>query len=84
MTNSKTQLNIVFNALLEKPKTMKMVEVETGIDRAYICWSVKKLREQGRLQVFEKSLCKVTNHKAGYLTTDKELFKNSIQYSLNI
>lgn len=82
MGNSNTQLNLVYSSLLEKPKTMKMVEVDTGIERCYICWSVKKLREQGRLQVFETTLCKITKHKAGYLTTDRELFIRSNQYSL--
>ena len=82
MKKSKTQLIRVYNSLLEKPKTMKMVDVDIGIERAYICWAVKKLREQGRLQVFETKLCEITKHSAGYLTTDSELFKKSNQYSL--
>jgi len=84
MENSNTHLDLVYSSLLDKPKTMKMVEEDTGIDRAYICWAVKKLREQNKLEVFEIKLCKITKHRAGYLTVDKRLFKDVTQYSFFI
>lgn len=77
-------LDIVYSSLLEFPKTMKMVEVETGIDRAYICWIVSRLRKENRVEVYVNRPCKVTRCIAGYLTTNKTLFrkKNLNQYSL--
>jgi len=77
MGSSNIHLSFAYSSLSENPKAMKVVEVDTGI----YC-PVKKLRDQSRLQVYETTLCEVTKCIAGYLTTDKRLFKSSIQYSL--
>lgn len=77
-----TQYRLVYQALYRKPKTMKMVEVETGVDRAYICWHVKKMREENKIAVVEYRLCAITKYRAGYLTTDPERFPVSSQLEL--
>lgn len=61
----------VFNAFSRQPKTMKMVSVETGIDRANICRYCAQFREAGQLRFVGRWLCPVTFHRAGYLQTTK-------------
>jgi hypothetical protein len=69
-----TQKNKVFAALLKAPKTMLMVAHETGIERANICRHIASLRAENRVRVYRYGLCKITKHRAGYLTTDPEIF----------
>lgn len=66
----------VFNAFSTQPKTMLMVSVETGVLRANICRYVADWREQNKIQEVIKGLCRITKHRAGYLTTDPTLFNN--------
>jgi len=61
----------VFNAFSRHPKTMKMVSVETGIDRANICRFCAEFREAKQLRFIGYGLCKITKHRAGYLLTTK-------------
>ncbi len=78
----KVQTEIVFNAFYKEPKTMKMVEVETGIDRANICRYVSKFRKYDEVAEVKKSLCKITKHRAGFLTTDPKQFPKSNQLKM--
>ena len=57
------QEQTVFISLKECPKTMKMVEVETGIDRANICRYIHNFREQGRVHVHHIGTCPITNYR---------------------
>lgn len=66
----------VFNAFSTQPKTMLMVSVETGVLRANICRYVADWREQNKIQEVRKGLCRITKHRAGYLTTNPTLFNN--------
>ncbi|QIY83035.1 hypothetical protein HER18_05540 [Chryseobacterium sp. NEB161] len=70
------QMTKVFNAFSTQPKTMKMVSRQTGIDRANICRYVAEWKEQNSIQEVRKGLCRITKHRAGYLTTDPTLFNN--------
>lgn len=70
------QMTKVFNAFSTQPKTMKMVSIQTGIDRANICRYVAEWKEQNSIQEVRKGLCRITKHRAGYLTTDPTLFNN--------
>jgi hypothetical protein len=65
------QMKRVFTAFAVQPKTMKMVSIETGIDRANVCRYCAKFRKAGQLRFIGFGLCKITKHRAGYLLTTK-------------
>ena len=69
-----TQMQVVFDALLKQPKTMLMVSNETGILRANICRYVARLRKQNSIRMLQKTICSISKHRAGYYTTNTELF----------
>lgn len=77
-----SQASVIFQSFFKSPKTMKMVEVETGIDRANICRRVSELRELKKIAIVETKLCEITKHRAGYLTTNPELFPKDNQLKL--
>jgi len=68
------QMIRVFAALYRQPKTMLMVEVETGIMRSNICRYVAKWQKINSIHLLKQGLCKVSKHRAGYYTTDTNLF----------
>lgn len=72
MNNRKyyTQRLKVIQAFKVHPKTMKMVEVETGIDRANICRLFGKFRRQPNfpLNFHGTGICPITKHRAGFYT----------------
>jgi len=68
------QIKRVFSALYRQPKTMLMVSIETGILRANICRYVAKLRKQNSIRIVQKSICPISKRRAGYYTTNTELF----------
>ena len=53
---------------------MLMLSVETGILRANICRYVAKLRKQNSIRIVQKSICPISKRRAGYYTTNTELF----------
>lgn len=61
----KKQKKIVLDSF-NIPKTMKMVSVETGIDRANICRYIAKWMKDGIIELVGKSNCRVTGAIAGY------------------
>lgn len=72
------QLSIVFKAFQSKtPKTMLQVSIQTGILRANVCRYVATLQKQGKIQLLYKSICLISKHRAGYYTTNKDLFKGN-------
>lgn len=78
-----TQEKKIFKAFRECPKTMKQVEVETGIDRANICRAVGKWKKANRIQVFRLGICPITKFdKVQFLTTNPELFRKSLTLNL--
>lgn len=70
------QMIRVFAAFKRKPSTMLMVFVETGILRANICRYVAKWQKQASIHLLKQGLCEVSKHRAGYYTTDTNLFDN--------
>ena len=73
------QTQRVFTAFLRHPKTMLMVSIETGILRANICRYVAKWQKQGSIHLLKRGLCKVSKHRAGYYTTDTNLFTQPLK-----
>lgn len=75
------QMKRVFAAFKRRPSTMLMVSIETGILRANICRYVAEWQKQGRIHLLKQGLCKVSKHRAGYYTTDPELFPAIVEPS---
>lgn len=76
------QMKVVFHAFKEQPKTMKMIEVETGIDRANVCRYVSKWKKQNNIEIVSFGICPITkNPNVQFLTTNKALFnlKNNVR-----
>ena len=85
MANSNTtqaQMEIVFNAFFEFPKTMKEVDQETNIMRENICRYVRSFRNQKSIILVDYRKCRVTGRKAGVYTTDPAQFPKSNQLQL--
>ncbi|ASV77961.1 hypothetical protein M2T70_04735 [Elizabethkingia anophelis] len=76
------QEQAVFDAFLQKPMTMKEVDIQTGIMRENICRYVKNLRNTGRIAILRQRICKITKHKANEYTTDPKLFPKPQQPTL--
>ena len=76
------QMDKVFKAFKEKPSTMLMISIKTGILRANICRYVAKWEKQGIIAEVKTDICKVSKFQAGYYTTDPELFPESNQIKL--
>ena len=73
------QMKRVFAAFKHKPSTMLMVSIETGILRANICRYVAEWQKQGSIHLLKQGLCKVSKHRAGYYTTDTNLFTQPLK-----
>lgn len=68
------QMSKVFEAFLSQPKTMLMVSVETGVLRANICRYIAHWEKHNRIEAVKKGICPLTKHRAGFYTTNPELF----------
>lgn len=64
----------VFNAFFGGSKTMLEVAEETGVRRANICWSVSKWEDSGHIAMVKEGLCPISKHRAGFYTTNPDLF----------
>lgn len=73
----KVQEQIIFEAFKEKPSTMLEVAKKTGIERAYICWSIKHFREENKIGLVKKGLCSISKHRAGYYSADPDIFQKA-------
>jgi len=81
--NKDNQILTTYKAFnTETPKTMLQVSIETGIMRANICRYVAMFRKQGKIQLLHKGICSISKHRAGFYTTNKDLFENDNQLSL--
>ncbi|MBK9671952.1 MAG: hypothetical protein IPO70_06810 [Bacteroidetes bacterium] len=76
------QLNKVYWAFFENPKTMKEADKFTGVMRENICRYCRTLRLQGKLYKVCKRVCAVTKHKAIAWTTNPDLIPPSNQLKL--
>lgn len=77
----RVQMEQVYNAFRRKPSTMLMVATETGILRANICWYVAEWQRQGKIQLANKGICSISKHRAGYYSTNPELFQVIVEPS---
>ena len=75
------QTQRVFTAFLRHPKTMLMVSIETGILRANICRYVAEWEKQNCIRIVRKGICPISKHRAGFYTTNPELFPAIVEHS---
>ena len=75
------QMKRVFAALYRQPKTMLMVSIETGILRANICRYVAERGKENRICIVRKGICPISKHRAGFYTTNPELFPAIVEPS---
>jgi hypothetical protein len=67
----RAQMKKVYAAFFEQPKTMLMVERETGIMRSNVCWYVRKWRNLDRIHIVKLGICPESKYSGvQYLTTD--------------
>ena len=64
------QMERVFKAFKSKPKTMLMVESETGIMRSNITRYVAEWRKRNKIAEVKRATCPVSKHEAAFLSTD--------------
>ena len=83
MNSSRTerQEKRVFKAFHSHPKTMLMVSVETGILRANICRYVAEWGKENRICIVRKGICPISKHRAGFYTTNPDLFPAIVEPS---
>lgn len=75
------QIKTTFQAFYKQPKTMLMVATETGILRANICRYVAELEKRNSVRLVRKSICPISKHRAGFYTTNPELFPLIVETS---
>ncbi|RXP46873.1 hypothetical protein EC396_13415 [Lutibacter sp. HS1-25] len=81
--NKKDQLKKVFNAFFDNPKTMKEVDIYTGVMRENICRYVCALRQKNKIALVGYRKCKITGkYKVGTYTTNPDLFPRSNQLKM--
>lgn len=77
-----SQMKVVFAALYKQPKTMLMVEVETGIMRSNICWFVREWRKRNCIKIVRLGVCPISKSTGvQFLTTNPELFPAIVEPS---
>ena len=77
------QKQIVLRALSAEPKTMKMVEVETGIQRTNFTSLLGNMFKQGAIYKPYFAKCKITSRNGvGYYTTNEKFKPKSNQLNL--
>lgn len=75
------QMKRAFASFYGQPKTMLMVSNETGILRANICRFVAEWGKQNRIILIRKGTCPISKHRAGFYTTNPELFPAFVEPS---
>lgn len=78
----KAQLQKVFKAFYDRPRTMKEADEVSGVMRENICRYVRDLRKTEKIQRIGEKYCSITKHKAGIYTTNPDLFLESNQLQL--
>ena len=77
------EMQIVFESFYEDPKTMRQVEVETGIRRDHITRYVAILRKQNKITLIKKGICPITRmNGVQFLSTNPDHQPDIIQQSL--
>lgn len=68
--NKLSQTKTVFEYLQQNIATNSMISAITGISRPNICRIKRQLEKMELLWIVKKGKCQITNHRAGYLTTN--------------
>jgi len=77
------QLKRTFEAFFTTPKTMLMVEVETGILRPNICRYVATWKKEKRIEIVRLGVCPISKYGGvQHLTINPDMFPNSNQLNL--
>lgn len=77
------QMKRVYEAFFSSPKTMLMVEEETGIRRPNICRYVSKWKKAESVKIVKLSVCPISKYNGvQYLTSNPILFPVSNQLNL--
>ena len=77
------ELQKVYNSFYNKPKTMRQVEVETGVRRDHITRYVDTLKKNNKITIVNKGVCPITNRDGvQFLTTDPSFQPKFLQLSL--
>lgn len=74
-----SQIQAVVDSFHDGVKTMMEVSKETCIYRANICRYVRILKKTGLIFLVSKNRCRITNHLAGFYTTNKSLVNTPVQ-----
>ena len=72
-----TQEKTIFYYLQQHTATNTMISYATGVPQKNICRAKRNFEKEGKLQQISKRLCKITGHRAWYLTTNKNLFNRN-------
>jgi hypothetical protein len=72
----------VFEVLKNTPLTMLMVSKITGVERASICRYIASFKKSNQIAVVAIKPCEVTKYRAGYYTTDANLFPAKSQLTI--
>ena len=75
------QTQRVFTAFLRHPKTMLAVSIETDILRANLCRYVAEWEKENRICIVRKGICPISKHRAGFYTTNPDLFPAIVEPS---
>jgi len=76
-TSFQTQEKTIFHFLLKNTATNTMISYATGIAQKNICRAKRNFEKEGKLQELSRGFCKITGHKAYYLSTNTALFKKN-------
>lgn len=75
-----TQMQTVFKAFYSQPKTMLMVDIETGIMRSNITRYVGKWHKQNSISIIKYGTCPISKRGGvQFLTTNPELFQTIVE-----
>lgn len=76
------QFDVIYNLFLKNPMTMKEASVLCNIDRANVCWHIRKMKQEKLIVSLGKTYCSITQYKALRWTTNRKLFPINNQLTL--
>lgn len=80
----RSQYQTVYQSFTERPKTMFPIEKKTNIVRTNICTFVAMMKEKKIIQSLYKVDCPTSSYRAGFYTTNEDLFVSSQPLQLSL
>ncbi len=77
MIDKPNETQVVFDYLQAHIATATMITAATGVVQKSVCRYKRQLEKSGLLVELFVAKCRITNFKAAYLTTNKNLFVNN-------